>query len=591
MSRATIEGDLKVFWQEGQIDPIARIKAIDATQLSIRVRPGEPAFKLAIFEQLLPLRNSRSIDPLLVYDLNGDGLPEIILASRNVVYRRFPDGHYGSESLCRYPTDVVYVALIGDFDGDGVPDFLAEDYSGLQLFKGSRQGRFETPGRLVWRAGREIQYPMMLTAGDIDEDGDLDLFLAQYKLPYEGGQMPAPYYDANDGYPSFLLLNDGRGRWLDATERSGLSGKRWRRTYSASIADVDGDGHLDLVVVSDFAGVDCYRNNGKGRFEDVTRTWFPEPRVFGMALAMADFNQDAALDLLVTGMPSPTADRLEHLSLWRPDSHEDRQMRARVTKGNRLYMRQPTGQFEETSLAANLARSGWSWGCAAFDADNDGFPEIYVANGMESTQSVRDYEGQFWLHDIYVGGSTEDPVVNAYLRAKVARMRSQGESFGGHELNRFYWNDHGKQFLEAGHLFGLALEEDSRNVVATDVDGDGRLDIIVTSYAPWPSRFQNLRVYENRLTGTGNWIDFRFDDSSGETLSGLRITLSTSDGPRVGQIVFGDSYRSQHPSVIHFGLGIKERIDQAIIQWPSGRRTALERPAVNQHHLVSPPAR
>src|SRR5439155_388038 len=173
---------------------------------------------------------------------------------------------------------------------DASADYLCARFEGLVLFKGSAQGTFDEPGRLVWSANPHLKYAQALTCGDIDGDGDLDVFLGQYKVPYTRGQMPTPYYDANDGYPAYLLLNDGQGNFTDATAAAGLEKKRWRRTYSASFADLDSDGDLDLLVVSDFAGVDLYRNDGRGRFTDVTREWVAEPRAFGMAHALADFN-------------------------------------------------------------------------------------------------------------------------------------------------------------------------------------------------------------------------------------------------------------------------------------------------------------
>src|SRR2546426_12200818 len=130
--------------------------------------------------------------------------------------------------------------------------------------------------------------------------------------------LPISYYDANDGNPAYLLLNDGHGNFTDATPAAGLEKKRRRRTYSASFVDLNDDGNLDLLVVSDFAGVDLYRNDGRGHFSDVTREWVAEPHAFGMAHALTDFNADGRLDILMIGMNSPVADRLEHLDLWRP---------------------------------------------------------------------------------------------------------------------------------------------------------------------------------------------------------------------------------------------------------------------------------
>src|SRR5256885_12004139 len=90
------------------------------------------------------------------------------------------------------------------------------------------------------------------------------------------------YYDANDGFPAYLLRNDGQGNFTDATEASGLGKKRWRRIYSASLVDLDSDGHPDLLTVSDFAGLDLYRNDGHGHFEDVTEKWVSDGHGFGM---------------------------------------------------------------------------------------------------------------------------------------------------------------------------------------------------------------------------------------------------------------------------------------------------------------------
>src|SRR5207247_10323288 len=138
--------------------------------------------------------------------------------------------------------------------------------------------------------------------------------------------------------------------------------------------------------------------------------------------------------------------------------------------------------FEQTSLSDSIARSGWAWGCSAFDFDNDGCMDVYIANGHETKQFVRDYEREFWLHDAYIGCSKDDAVVAAYFAGNHAQTRAQGWSFGGYEKNRLYLNQRGGSFLEIGHLMGVALETDSRDVVADDLDGDGRVDLLLTTF-------------------------------------------------------------------------------------------------------------
>jgi hypothetical protein len=343
--------------------------------------------------------------------------------------------------------------------------------------------------------------------------------------------------------------------------------------------------------VSDFAGLDLYHNDGHGHFTDITREWVPDSHAFGMGHTLADFNDDGRLDLLMLGMPSPTVDRLEHLNLWRSDVTEDRSMRARVSFGNRLYLARSSGGFEQTAMSDSIARSGWSWGCSAFDFDNDGYPDVYVANGHESNRSVQDYDPEFWLHDIYVADSKESPAAELYFKEKNARTRGRGQSYGGYDKNRFYLNQGGTNFLEVGHLLGVALEEDSRNVVSDDLDGDGRMDLLVTTFEVWPRLKQTLRVYQNTLEPAGNWIGFRFlEEGSGRSPVGVSVTLRYGGRSAVRRVVIGDSYRSQHATTVHFGLGNQQRVETAEIKWPNGQIVTLHEPQINQYHLVRAPA-
>jgi hypothetical protein len=569
LERAVIEGPIDITWNLPP-DPASHPAPthIDARNLVLLRRPGPAPFETILAEPVAPQRLSLSIDPLIAADLDQDGFPEILLVARNLAYHRQPDGSHRPRPISPALTEPVSAAVLGRFDSDAHPDLLCVTRRSLELLPGLPDGRFAPSFQRAWSAPPDLHTAMTLTAGDIDGDGDLDVFLGQYKEPYEGGSSPTPFFAANDGYPAFLLINDGTGRFTDATPASGLGPKRHRRLYAATFADLDDDRRLDLIAVSDFAGLDLFRNEGGGRFSDVTSRWVRNPHAFGMALSLSDFNADGRLDLLMIGMPSPTVDRLEHLGLRRPDSHQDASRRTDMTRGNRLYLGGPGGSFDEGSLGDSIARSGWSWGCAAADFDNDGHVDAAIVNGMESRTTVRDYEAEYWLHDQHVGTSEDRPAAYLYFRNKFARTRERGQSYGGYEKNRLYLNLAGTRFLEVGHLFGLALEQDSRNLLAEDLDADGRVDCVVVTFEKWPDPKPTLRLLRNNLPGAGRWIGFRCPDAP----PGTRVTLRAGTRSWTRVIVAGDSYRSQHSASVHFGIGGVERVDEAAVLVPDGRR-------------------
>ena len=229
----------------------------------------------------------------------------------------------------------------------------------LLLFPGSEGGKFI-------KDAYKFDIPPLkglhtISAGDIDGDMDLDLFIGQWKAPYIGGSMPTPYYNANDGYPDYLLRNEGDGTFVNITNNSGLSKKSNRRTFSASLVDLDFDQDLDLIVVADFSGLDLYLNDGKGNFSDITDQLGKDRHAFGMSHTFGDWNSDGIEDLCLVGMSSTTARRLDGLGISKPGYEKYSEMRAPMTFGNRLFVRNKEGELSQPSFTAGAARSGWSW--------------------------------------------------------------------------------------------------------------------------------------------------------------------------------------------------------------------------------------
>ncbi len=438
----------------------------------------------------------------------------------------------------------------------------------------------------------EFDYPSAITAGDLDGDGDLDVWVTQYKQPYNDGQMPTPYYDANDGYPSYLLLNDGAGLFTDATAEAGLATKRHRRTYSSSFVDLDDDGDLDLMTVNDFSGLDLYQNDGRGRFTEVTGQWVGPRHSFGMGHVLDDFNLDGRQDFYVIGMSSTTARRLDLMKLGRDDHPDIAAKRAEMGYGNRIYLGTSSGRFETPDFARNVARTGWSWGTTSFDFDLDGDRDIYVANGHRSGRSTRDYCTRYWTHDIYTGSSRPDPGIRSLLAGSLAPLSSGEISWNGYEKNVLLNNLGGKDFANIAFLLGTSFAYDARAVVSDDLDGDGRPDLLVAQMVSSPGNEFEMTYYgyRNILETPNRWIGVHLRNGGpGLSPIGARVAVHTSRGILRRQLVTGDSYLSQHANTVHFGLGTDTTVERIEVTWPNGRRSAIAQPRPGRYHFMPHP--
>ncbi|MCH9023464.1 MAG: CRTAC1 family protein [Planctomycetes bacterium] len=564
--------------------------------LKVISRNGGTLFRfLRKFSPVSTEGNEESIQPVILYDLNRDGLSEIILSASNLLFWNMGQGRFTQEDLI--PPEFyqpISGKLIADLTGDGLADFLVVDLEGaIRLYQGNKDGRFNLgkarrcwPGKIANPRGGIQVFAM----GDVDRDGDLDIWLGQYKPAYEDGQMPTPFYNANDGYPSYLLLNDGHGTFTDGTEQAGLAPKRYRRTYSCSFVDLDDDGDLDLWVVNDFAGVDMYYNDGKGHFTDVTAELIDETHGFGMAHDFGDFDGDGKLDIFVTGMASTTVRRLDFMGLGREDFLQRTRMRTVMTYGNRMYLTKE-GRFVEAPFKDRVNRTGWSWGTTSFDLDNDGDLEIYVANGFISGKSAKDYCTRYWCHDIYTGSSQNNSVLDQLFAMEVTgSIENQGMSWNGYEHNHLLLNDEGKDFLNVAFLMGVAFEFDARGVISEDLDNNGFMDLLVVQHKSRPARGEALYILQNthpKLPGHSNWIGVRLqEEGGGISPVGAKVTVDTGKRRIQKQIVNGRFYGVQHSNQLHFGLGKAQKVKSIEIRWIGGQTKRVVNPPINQHYII-----
>jgi hypothetical protein len=586
--RFIIGGELEIEWMPRSSDTRPVVRTIDAKRLTATERQGSEAFRLAykingVAGDSQP--PGRRLMPMLVQDLNGDGLSELILPQVNEVHWNRGGMKFEVAPLFKLPpTFPILSAVIADFTGDGQLDVVVAGPAPVALlYAGDSEGRFVSNPDVVADFGKKMTNPLVISAGDINQDGRVDLWIGQYATPYVAGQMPTPYYDANDGNPAYLLINMGQQKFMDVTEQAGLADKRFRRTYSGSLVDLDSDQDLDLLVCSDFAGLDVYLNDGNGHFQDVSDTFVDHRKSFGMSLTFGDYDSNGRTDFLMVGMGSTTARRLDQLNLERQDLPMHNRMRAAMGMGNRLFLASEGG-FRQAPFNQQVSRTGWSWGSATFDLENDGDPDIYVANGHISHGSAKDYCTHFWRHDVYTGSSKPSATIGAFF-GELSKLRLP-TSWNGYEHNALLMNDGGKGFRNVAFLMGTAFEFDSRCVVGDDLNGDGRIDLVVYEANKVTVDPYNIHVLENRMDNDNHWIGVRLvGKAGGPSTLGATVILHTADGKQAATVVAGDSFSSQHATTVHFGLGKQQKVDAIEIKWTQGEYR-LERPAVDRYHTV-----
>jgi hypothetical protein len=417
---------------------------------------------------------------------------------------------------------------IGDYDNDGLPDIYVTGFGHNVLYHNLGGCKFEDVTEKFHLAA--AGFSAGAAWADYDRDGRLDLFISRYvnsdirSLPqpgdrafnYQGLQMEVPL---SEGETDFLFHAKPDGSFEDVSEKAGVSNPDKRLGMGVVWADYDNDGWPDLFVTNDMGPNFLYKNKHDGTFEDVglvTGTALsPEGRSMGnMAGDFSDYTHDGMLDLIVT--------RYGYQPLT-------------------LYSNEGAKGFADVTWSSQIGRTTYMpvrWGAGFADFDNDGWPDILVANGNVS------------------------PVVDELPN-----------DLKYHEPLQLFRNQGDRTFAEIADASGLndGPMQSRRGTAFGDINNDGNIDVVVYNVGAPPS------VFLNESKNTNHRVLFRLvGTKSNKAAIGARVTVTTGKMSQIDEVRAGGSYLSTNDVRLHFGLGAESIMKKIEIDWPSGLREELK---------------
>jgi tetratricopeptide (TPR) repeat protein/peroxiredoxin len=515
-----------------------------------------------------------------VADIDNDGFDDLYVCQPaglpNRLYRNRGDGTFAdiTEASGLGIVDNTACSLFADFDNDGRQDVVVVRANGPLLFVNQGGGKFrQKPDAFRFNSPPQGTFTGAAVA-DYDRDGWLDIYFCLY-VYYQGTDQykyPLPYYAAENGPPNFMMRNNHDGTFRDVTAETGLNQNNTRYSFCCGWSDYNRDGWPDLYVVNDFGRKNLYRNNGDGTFTDVASQAGVEDIGAGMSVCWLDYDNDGAEDLYVADMWTAAGERVSAQEMFKKDAPKEvRALYRKHAMGNSLFrnsvFRNRGSAFEDTTKSAGVGMGRWSWSSDSFDFDHDGFPDLYVANGMVSGASRQDLNSFFW----------RQVVANSPDQAKPSHDYEQGWSaineliradgtWSGFERNVFYANNHDGTFSDVSGAVGLDFLEDGRAFALADFDHDGRQEVFLKNRnAP------QLRLLKNVMEHLPPAIAFRLRGTkSNRDAIGAAVTVETESGRQTRMLQAGSGFLSQHSKEVFFGLGEAKGLVRASIRWPSG---------------------
>ena len=486
------------------------------------------------------------------FDYDNDGWPDIFLVNGATLDASGKDSpptshlyHNNHDGTFTDVTQKAGLALAGwgqgvcagDYDNDGWTDLFVTFWGHDVLLHNNGDGTFTDVTAKAGLAHEDTRWSTGCAFIDYDRDGHLDLFVSHY-VDLDLSKVPAPGSGAFcqwkgipvmcgprglPGTKSSLYHNQGDGTFRDVSEESGVAKTKPYYCFTALTADFDNDGWPDIYVACDSTPSLLFHNNHDGTFSEIGVSAGVAYNAdgheqAGMGADAIDFDGDGRMDIIKTNFSDDTP------TLYR-------------NTGDNTF----TDATMEAGLGMNLQFLGW--GTLFVDWDNDGWPDIFIANG------------------------------HVYPEVDGRGLRTTFR-----ERKLLFWNLHNGKFKDISLTSGPGITQpfNSHGVAAADFNNDGRVAILVNNSHDRPSLLKN--------TGPcGNWILFRFvGTKSNHDAIGARVTVRSSGHLQVQEVRSGGGYISQSDFRLHFGLGASSKVDELQVRWPSGLVETFQNLQANQ---------
>ncbi|MEZ4995815.1 MAG: VCBS repeat-containing protein, partial [Saprospiraceae bacterium] len=531
-----------------------------------------------------------------VGDLNGDGREDLFFAGNQVDNRMYINtGDFTFEDVTQAaglnkpdPRQWSSGVNIVDINRDGLLDIyvcntLHKDSSLLRNLLYINQGNnnddipsFKEMGEAYGIA--DPSHSSHAQFFDYDNDGDLDLFIGvnviEGRYPNEFGPIVS---DGTNPNRDNLFRNDwdetlGHPVFTDVSLAAGLLQDGY--SHSTLIYDFNEDGWQDIYVANDYQSDDLvFINNQDGTFTDQARKMFKHFSLSAMGSDVADINNDGAADLFVTEM-QPYYNKRKKLfqggSNYQNTILTERYGYTYQYPRNTLQLNRGTNPetglpiFSDIGMFAHVQETDWSWATLFADFDNDGWKDIYIANGFPKDVTDRDFS------DFRASAGTV--ASNDMLLSHIPEVKSP---------NFLFHNTGNLDFENVTEEWGLKIPSFSNGAAYADLDNDGDLDLITNNID------DPAFIFENRSNSGRHYLRVKLNGSQkNPDAFGAIVSLKFDDQIQQLHLLSGRGYLSKSESTLHFGLDDRTEIPELEVIWPDGKRSTLTNVAADQVLVV-----